>query len=284
MQYMIIRKADADTEAEVMPGEELLAAMGRYNEEMVAAGIMRAGEGLKPSRDGVRVRFAGGKATVIDGPFAESKELIAGFSVVEVGSRQEALDWVKRWPAQDAGGQARLEVREMGCDASRAIGSSLALAPPRSPGKQRYMILLLTDADSEAQLSPDATRLAAMAQSNAQSIKAGVMLAGEGLQPSATGFRVHFAKGKPMVIDGPFAEAKELIAGFWMIQTASLDEAIDWVKHYPFPRDAARGFAVEIRRVYEAEDFGVEFTPELREAEDRMREQIRTQEQRRQAR
>src|SRR6185436_16091918 len=104
MRFMIIRKADEETEAGALPSEALIAAMGRYNEELVKAGVMRSGDGLKPSSFGARVKFAGGKPTVVDGPFTETKELVAGVSVFEVGSKEEAIEWVRRWPPEDGGG------------------------------------------------------------------------------------------------------------------------------------------------------------------------------------
>jgi hypothetical protein len=113
MRFMIIRKADRDTEAGTLPNEALLSAMMRYNEEMVKAGVMLAGEGLQPTSKGARVKFHGGKPTVIDGPFTESKELIAGFSIIQVNSRAEAIEWLKRWPAEDANGEVELELRQI---------------------------------------------------------------------------------------------------------------------------------------------------------------------------
>ena len=113
MRFMIIRKADQDTEAGAPPSEELLRAMTEYNEEMVKAGVMLAGEGLHPTSNGVRVEFTGGRPTVTDGPFAESKELIAGYSLIQVRSREEAVEWARRWPAEDAGGNVRLELRQV---------------------------------------------------------------------------------------------------------------------------------------------------------------------------
>jgi hypothetical protein len=110
---MIIRRADADTEAGVLPSEELLTAMLNYNEELVKAGVMLSGAGLQPSAKGLRVKFAAGKPTLVDGPFAETKELIAGFSMIQVRSREEAIEWVKRWPAIDARGAVELEVRQV---------------------------------------------------------------------------------------------------------------------------------------------------------------------------
>ncbi|MBT9459806.1 MAG: YciI family protein [Burkholderiaceae bacterium] len=113
MRFMIIRKADAETEAGVMPSEQLITEMMKYNEEMVRAGVMLAGDGLHPSAKGLRVKFSGGKPTLIDGPFAETKELIAGFTMIQVKSREEAIEWVKRWPAIDGHGAAELELRQV---------------------------------------------------------------------------------------------------------------------------------------------------------------------------
>ena len=113
MRFMIIRKADAETEAGMMPGEELIAAMACYNEEMVNAGVMRAGDGLKPSSAGARVSFSGGRPTVTDGPFTESKELVAGYSIIDVASKQEAIEWVKRWPQIDGHGNVQIEIRPL---------------------------------------------------------------------------------------------------------------------------------------------------------------------------
>ncbi len=113
MRFMILRLADKDTEAAVMPSEELLTAMGKYMEDLAKAGVLLGGEGLHPSSRGARVEFKHGKPTVIDGPFAEAKELIAGYTMLQVKSEEEALEWVKRWPALDAGGNVRLEIRRV---------------------------------------------------------------------------------------------------------------------------------------------------------------------------
>ncbi len=111
MRILMIRKADANTEAGASPSETILDAMGRYNEEMVNAGVMRVGEGLKPSAQGARVKFTRGKPTVTDGPFAETKELVAGFSIIEVDSMEEAIEWAKRWPAIDSEENVEIELR-----------------------------------------------------------------------------------------------------------------------------------------------------------------------------
>ena len=111
MRFMIIRKADNNTEAGIMPSAELLTAMLKYNEEMAKAGVFLDGEGLHPSSRGVRVKTSGGTRTITDGPFTESKELIAGFTMIQVRSREEAIEWVKRWPVED--GNVELEIRQV---------------------------------------------------------------------------------------------------------------------------------------------------------------------------
>jgi len=130
----------------------------------------------------------------------------------------------------------------------------------------RFMLIVKADKDSEAGVLPSRELLTEMGKYNEELVKAGVMLAGEGLQASSKGARVVFAGGTRAVVDGPFAETKELVAGFWLIQAKSRDEAIEWVKRAPF-----RDGVVEIRQVFEAEDFGPALTPELREAEERLR-------------
>ena len=136
----------------------------------------------------------------------------------------------------------------------------------------RFMMLVKANKDSEAGVLPDEKILTEMGKFNEELVKAGVMLAGEGLQPSSKGARVKFSGGKRTVIDGPFAETKELVAGFWLWQVKSKEEAIEWLKRAPFDETE-----VEIRQVFEADDFGAEFTPELREQEERLRAQMEKQ-------
>src|SRR5438270_10413922 len=140
----------------------------------------------------------------------------------------------------------------------------------------RFMVLVKANKDSEAGVLPDEKILTAMGKFNEELVKAGVMLAGEGLQPSSKGARVRFSGDQRTVIDGPFTETKELIAGFWLWQVKSKEEAIEWVKRCPNPFDGSDS-EIEIRQVFEAEDFGAEFTPELREQEERLREQMARQ-------
>jgi len=135
------------------------------------------------------------------------------------------------------------------------------------------MVIVKATKNSEAGLLPRKEMFAEMGKFNEQLVKAGVMLAGEGLQPSSKGARVKFSGGKRTVIDGPFAETKELIAGFWLWQVKSKQEAIEWVKRCPDPMPGEDS-EIEIRQVFEAEDFGAEFTPELRKQEERLRGEI----------
>lgn len=136
----------------------------------------------------------------------------------------------------------------------------------------RYMLIVKADERSEAGVLPTEQELAEVGRYNEELVDAGVLLAGEGLHPSAKGARVSFSGGRAIVTDGPFAETRELIAGFWLIRVNSREEAIEWARRVPF-----RDGVIELRQVFEAEDFGEEFTPELRQQEDRLRERIATE-------
>ena len=137
----------------------------------------------------------------------------------------------------------------------------------------RFMVMVKATKDSEAGVLPDEKLLADMGKYNEELVKAGVMLAGEGLQASSKGARVRFSGSKRTVIDGPFPETKELIAGYWLFEVKSLEEAIEWVKRCPNPMPNQES-EIEIRQVFEADDFGPEFTPELREQEERIGKQM----------
>ena len=134
----------------------------------------------------------------------------------------------------------------------------------------RFMVIVKANKDSEAGVLPSKEILTAMGKYNEELVKAGILLAAEGLQASSKGKRVRFSGNKRIVTDGPFAETKELVAGFWLWQAKSMDEAVDWLKRAPFDG----GTEVEIRQLFEAEDFGDEFTPELREQEERLRAEV----------
>jgi hypothetical protein len=139
----------------------------------------------------------------------------------------------------------------------------------------RVMVMVKANKDSEAGIMPKQKLLAEMGKFNEELVKAGVLLAADGLQPSSKGKRIRFSGEKRTVIDGPFTEAKELIAGFWLWQVRSMEEAVEWVKRCPNPHDGEA--EIEIRQVFEAKDFGSELTPELRKREEQLQKQIVTQ-------
>jgi hypothetical protein len=281
MRFMVLRKADASTEAGVTPGPELIDAMGRYNQELVKAGVMRAGDGLKPSAAGTRVRYQNKKFTVIDGPFSETKELIAGFSIIEAKSKQEAIELLKRWPAVDGGGAVELELRQIyelsdfPVDASEKPDGwreneqrwreqeqkqEPADRPARKPGTTRFLVMIRADARSESGQLPGQEVLSAMGALMDDMLKAEAVLGGEGLKPSKLGARISFRGGKASIVDGPFAETKELIAGYTLVQLASRAEAIAFAKrwlevHALLDDGQGHGGEIEIRPLFELEDF-----------------------------
>src|SRR4051812_21893559 len=137
----------------------------------------------------------------------------------------------------------------------------------------RFIAMVKATKDSEAGVMPSEKLITEMGKFNEELVKAGVMLAGEGLQPSSKGARIRFNGNKRTVIDGPFAETKELVAGFWLLQTKSLQEAIEWIKRAPSPFEDGES-EIEIRQIFEADDFGAEFTPEARAQEERLRAEL----------
>ena len=271
MKVMVIVKATSDSEAGVMPSTEMLTAMGKYNEELVKAGIMQDGGGLTPSKKGKRVVYSGGKASIIDGPFAETKELVAGFWLINVKSLADAIEWAKRTPFQDGEIELRplFELEDFPVDPKedpegwRKKEEQLRAkpAPPRKPGTKRYLGLLLADRDTEAGVLPDEKLLTAMGAFFEEGTKAGVILGGEGLQPSSKGARVRFSGGQRTVIDGPFTESKELVAGYAILQYASKAEALEWTKRFvqvDAPGRLGSESLCELRPFFEIEDFPVD--------------------------
>jgi hypothetical protein len=275
MRFMVLIKSNAQSEAGVLPDEKMLSAMGEYNDELDRAGIMLAGEGLQPSAKGARVRLAQGKTRNIDGPFAEAKELVGGYWILQFPSYEEALTTLKRAPfpngeieirplyepedfavaaSEQPGGWRDQEV------AARAEAAQGAL-PPRIPGTRRYLSFLKADKYTEAGDEPVAELLEEMGGLIEEMTKAGVMLSGDGLKPSREGKRIVYDGGKRTVVDGPFAETKELIAGVCLMQTRTLAEALDWSRR--MLEIHARGVGlqdgeVEVRALFELSDIPVD--------------------------
>jgi hypothetical protein len=277
MRFMVMVKATKDSEAGVMPDEKLLSAMGKFNEELIKAGVMLAGEGLHPSSKGKRVRFSGKQRTVIDGPFTETKELVAGFWVIRVKSKKEAIEWAKRVPGTEGEIELRqiLELSDFPVDAAETAGGWRAQeqrfrdsadpktqspAPPkRKPGTTRFMIIHKASGASEAGVLPDQRVLGEMGALLEEQVQAGALLAGEGLKPSSQGARVRASGNERTVIDGPFAEAKELIAGYSIIQVKSKEEAVAFAKRcIKVLPDGVTQAEIEVRQVFEVEDFPVD--------------------------
>jgi hypothetical protein len=268
MRYMMLVKATKDFEAGVLPDEKLLSEMANWTEELVKAGARLESGRLQPSSQGARVRYANGKFTVTDGPFAESKELIAGFCLIQVKSLDEAIEWTKRVPFQEGEIELRplYELFDFPVDAAekpegwREKEEQLRAAPPaRKPGTIRYMGLVKADKDTEAGVLPAEKSLATMGAFLEEGAKAGVFLSGEGLQPSSKGARVRFSGSKRLVTDGPFAETKELVAGYAILQFTSKADAIEWTKRFvqvDAPLRLGGESECEIRPFFEFEDFG----------------------------
>ena len=259
MRFMIFRHADAQTEAGGLPSTGLLEAMTAYNESLDRAGVLLAGEGLKPSAEGVRYTYVDGASTVTDGPFAETKELVAGFTTIQARSLDEAVAWARRWPVEDVG--AELEVRQV----HEPVPSFGAPAPD---GRRQFVALLTHDEAAQTDVMPDEAHMEAMGQLMTDAAEAGVLIETAGLLPSSAGARVTFHDGVPTVTDGPFAESKEVIAGYAMYQADSLDELQPWFER--FGKCIGSGTS-EIRPVYGDDDFGDAFTPEMKAREHQMR-------------
>jgi len=291
MRFMMMIKSDAKSETGAMPDQAILNAMGRFNEEMVNAGVMLGGEGLKPSAKGARVRLAGKKLTVTDGPFAEAKEVVAGYWLIQTKTRQEAIDWARRVPGGEIELRRLYELSDFPADPSetpegwraeeQSMREAAAVKPPaRQPGTRRYLIMLRSDGNTERGVLPGPALLEKMGALMTEVGKSGAALGGEGLKPTSEGVRVTGPTGKRRVIDGPFTEAKELIAGFVLLQTRSRDEAIDFAKRWLQIHVEGAGLdegEIEVREVMELDEIPVDASEEAagwRQREQRLRERL----------
>ncbi len=247
MQFMILRRADRRSESGRLPDAEsdLLFAH------------------LQPSANAVRLTVRDGEATVTPGPFPDPAEMIAGFAVIDVPTMADAVEWLKRWPAADTG--VELEIRESGCHG----GCAQVMPGAADAQDKRFAILLRSSYDLENETHVDQSRLDTLDAHNAREAKAGVLLAADGLRTSGRGARVKVAKNAFAVIDGPFTEIKEMIAGFWLIQVPAMEDAIAWATRNPYPTGPV--VEVEIRELFDASANIDQFTPDLQSAEQRMR-------------
>jgi hypothetical protein len=273
MRFMMLVKADDKAEAGVMPGEKLLSDMDKFNQEMIKAGVMLAGEGLHPTSKGVRLRCANGKVTMEKGPFSgPKKNLVSGFWLIQAPSKAEAIEWAKRVPFEDGEIEVRqiFELEDFPVNAAEQPDGwrekeqrfrdtqAAKVDLTAAPGKIRFVSLVKADANTEEGVPPDEKLLEAMGKLMEDMVKGGVMLAAEGLQPSAKGARITFSGNKRTVVDGPFAEAKELVAGFSVFQVSSLEEAIEWSRRFvqvDAPGRLGAESTLEVRRLQEVSDF-----------------------------
>ena len=285
MRFMMIIKSDERAEAGQLPSAELLTAMGKYNEELIEAGTLVGAEGLHPSKLGARLKLSGGKRIRTDGPFAEAKEVIAGYWIIDVASKDEAIAWAKRIPFEAdvegcaSGARAEIEIRKMtdlddfpadenepesGWREQEAAWRDIppqSTLSPRNPSLKRFFCMAMGDADYEAGKMPDEKSLAAMGEYMGKQIEEGVLLSGEGLHRTAEGAKVYFQNGMRTVTDGPFLETKEIVGGFATIQAESLEAAIDMGWEFldvggPFEPGIER--RCEIRQVFDMSDFPAE--------------------------
>lgn len=255
MQFMIMRRANQNTEDGQLPP------------------ALEPGAFLRPSKGGVRMLRTAGEWRLQEGPFP-SRELVAGFTMLDADSMEDALEQVCAWPLADSG--AVFEIRVAGYPGGGIgfdeRGTAAGTLPRRNLQLKRYAVFLRADAYSEADSAPPPEVIDIMNRYNEAGVRNGVLLAGEGLRGSASGVRLHFALSQCSVVDGPFTDVKELIAGYWMLQAAGLEQAIEWARSYPFPVPLAEDLRLEVREICELPHWQY-FTPQLRRAEQLMRAQ-----------
>jgi hypothetical protein len=251
MRFMVMHKQDKDSEAGVPPSQELMAGMGKFTAEGIKAGVFLSGEGLQPSSKRARLNFSGGKRTVTNGPFTGSNELIAGFAMLKVKSKEEAIEWASRFAK--VVGDVEIEVGQV------KEPWDLGLCPkPEGDVTMRFLVMHKADKDSEAGVPPTPELMAEMEKLTEEMVKAGVFLSADGFEPSSKSVRLNFSGGKRSVIDGPFTESKELVGGFAMVQVKSKEEAIEWASQFAkvlYDAKVVGDVEIDVRQVREVSEF-----------------------------
>lgn len=281
MRFMMMVKSNAQSEAGVLPSEAELSQMGKYNDELIAAKVMLAGEGLQASSKGTRVRINGDKTQIVDGPFSETKELLAGYWLIQTKTKEEAIEWAKKVPFEEGEVEVRqiYELSDFGIELPETITDAPPI-PARKPGTKRYMVLIKADALTEKGVIEGAERMfEEMGALMNDYTQKGAVLAGDGLQPTSKCFKVAYDGKQRSVVDGPFAETKEIIAGFSVVQFATKEEAVEFARQQLaiHCKWAQLPGEIEVREIFEIEDFPV--TPEekpdgWRERETRFRDSL----------
>jgi len=239
MRFIIMHKTNAHWESGAIPGPELIARVGTLLGEMATTGVLRGAEGLRASSEGVRLRFAGGTRTVINGPFEGDNELAAGFSILRTRSLADAIEWATR--QADILGDGEIDIRPV--TEPWDIGMAAA---PADLATRRYMVLRKATPSTEADVAPSAAQRTALARLIEETTRSGVHLATETMRPSRRGRRYKHSSNGVTVYDGPFVETKELIAGYVIVSAASLDEAGRWAVPYV---DAVDADEVDVREL-----------------------------------
>ncbi|HXE83573.1 MAG TPA: YciI family protein [Gemmatimonadales bacterium] len=225
MRYIIMHKTNPHWESGAIPSKELIARVGALIGEMAKSRVFVAGEGLRASSEGVRLRFSGGARTITKGPFRGENELPAGFAILRTGSLDEAVEWATRQAATL--GDVEMDIRPI--NEPWDVGICEA---PSDLTKRRWMVLRKATAATESGESPSASQRATMSRLVDESTRSGVHVASESLRPSARGRRYKNSADGRRVIDGPFTETKELIAGYCIVNAESLEEACRWAEKY----------------------------------------------------
>ncbi len=225
MLFMMMHKTDAYYEAGGKPSQELIAGVGKMIGDMARNGRLLAGDGLGPSSQGARLRLAGGKRSVVPGPFSGGNELVAGFAVLRVRSLDEAVDWAGKLAA--VVGDPEIDVRPANEPWDIGLGQK-----PEGLTTRRYIAMYKATPRSEAGGPSTAAQTEALAQLIGEMTRAGVLLATASLEPSSKAVRLRNFGGKHTVIDGPFAESKELVGGFAIVELESRAEAVEWARRY----------------------------------------------------
>jgi hypothetical protein len=273
MRVMMILKSDAQSEAGVPPPERVLSEMSAYSEMLIKAGVMVGGEGLHASSKGAKIRIANGKTTVLDGPFAEAKEVVAGYYMLKTKDLAEAIEWTKKLPGADWAPEAEAELRplfeteDFEVDPAEQPGGwrdqeiearkQLERKAPGPEKGQRWISFLKADKNTEAEMMPSTKLLEEMGALMGEMQAKGVLISGEGLRASKHGAKVLLKNKKLSVVDGPFTEAKELIAGFCIFRAKSKAEAVEWARRCLQIHVDGTGIAageIEVRPVFETEE------------------------------
>jgi hypothetical protein len=245
MRIMMMHKTEPKWEAGVLPSPEFIAEMGKLMEALSKSGLLLAGEGLRASSLGMRLKFSGGKRTVTPGPFIGSNELITGMLIVRVASMDEAVEWASRFA--NVVGDVEIDIRPV------TEPWDIGMCPkPAGELTTRFMMTPKADQRYEAGIALTADQRSKIKALIDEMTTAGILLTAESLQPSSRGMRLKYSGGKRMLTDGPFTESKELIAGFVLLEVPSPQVALEWSSRFA---DLVGDVEIDVRPLYEAADF-----------------------------